>query len=174
MKKLFLSFFVAVLAAFAAPALADITFDPTTGTGFVGNGDVRQAFPELKNNAILQENIAGVTFNVTRTFNYIATCRYVTAEGTSAEAENFFTDAYNLTLNTDVDILVRTRKQATGIKLLGYAPMIQSTIVPIGGDACVVGGITGAYSSVVLFGSSTDAFINYNGQTSPLNWLPSI
>lgn len=43
-----------------ASALAAVTFDASTGTGFVGKGDVQLAFGW--NNKQLQANAAGVTF----------------------------------------------------------------------------------------------------------------
>jgi hypothetical protein len=49
----------ASLAA-AAPASAAVTFDPSTGSGFVGKGDVQVALGW--NNKQLQDNAAGVSF----------------------------------------------------------------------------------------------------------------
>jgi hypothetical protein len=59
-------FFSGIALAFVAallvvlPAAASVTFDPLTGTGFVGKGDVQSAFGW--NNQQLQANAAGVSF----------------------------------------------------------------------------------------------------------------
>jgi hypothetical protein len=59
-------------AAAAATAFAAVTFDPVTGTGFVGKGDVQLAFGW--NNKQLQNNATGVTFAYENVTKYSATC----------------------------------------------------------------------------------------------------
>ncbi|MCW3996493.1 MAG: hypothetical protein NWE98_10160 [Candidatus Bathyarchaeota archaeon] len=66
----------AILASILAvsmvlPARALVTFDPATGTGFVGKGDVQLAFGW--NNKALQDNALGVTFTYVAINEYLVT-----------------------------------------------------------------------------------------------------
>ena len=63
---------VAALLA-AAAAWASVTFDPVTGAGFVGKGDVQSAFGW--NNAQAQANIPSITFFVRVTQQRTQTCQ---------------------------------------------------------------------------------------------------
>jgi hypothetical protein len=53
-------------------ALGAVTFDPETGEGFVGKGDVQLAFGW--NNKALQDNAAGVTFSYAEVGEYTVRC----------------------------------------------------------------------------------------------------
>ena len=57
MKKMIAALFAMALATTAQAA---VTFDPETGTGFVGKGDVQVAFGW--NNAQFQANATGLSF----------------------------------------------------------------------------------------------------------------
>ena len=58
MKKMLLAAAAATVFISAA-ALASVTFDPNTGTGFVGKGDIQ--VPMGWNNKQLQNNAGGVS-----------------------------------------------------------------------------------------------------------------
>ncbi len=64
------------------PTFASVTFDPTTGAGFVGKGDVQTAFGW--NNQALQANAADVTFSYNAVDTYSATCSWITGVGLPA------------------------------------------------------------------------------------------
>lgn len=66
----------------AMPTFASVTFDPTTGAGFVGKGDVQTAFGW--NNQALQANAADVTFSYNAVDTYSATCSWITGVGLPA------------------------------------------------------------------------------------------
>jgi hypothetical protein len=53
------------LAGFTGAALAAVTFDPDTGKGFVGKGDVQNAFGW--NDKALSTNVGGVSFSYSTT-----------------------------------------------------------------------------------------------------------
>ncbi len=171
MKKMLFPLFAAMLAVFIAlPAAAAVDFNPATGTGFVGKGDVQDLFVELKNNALLQERAALVGFNVVQTYHYTVVCRFVTAEGKPGEKVHFVDQTKSADFNKTIEYDARTRKQITGFKLVGFGPFILSTPVPVEGDSCLGEGVNGAVSSVTLFGFETDLYASYGGVQKRLNW----
>lgn len=77
--------FAATAAAFAAslalasPAAAIVTFDPATGTGFVGKGDVQTVFEW--NNKALQTHASTVDFRVDSVSETTWTCTKIVETG---------------------------------------------------------------------------------------------
>lgn len=67
------------LLALATPALATVTFDPATGTGFVGKGDVQTVFTWT--NKALQENAPTVDFRVNSVAETSWTCTKTVIQG---------------------------------------------------------------------------------------------
>ena len=63
----------------AAPATASVTFDPATGAGFVGKGDVQLVFSW--NNKALQENASTVDFRVNSVAETTWSCTKVVVQG---------------------------------------------------------------------------------------------
>jgi hypothetical protein len=119
----------AIVAAFAigtTVALAAVTFDPATGTGFVGKGDVQLVYSW--NNKALQDNATSVQFRASST-----TVTGVSWECTNANNENV--QERSRTTETSVQGVVssiaRERNQITGFNLTGYS-----------GDPTVVTGAT--------------------------------
>ena len=77
MRRLRLPVLVALfLALFAGSASALVTFDSSTGRGFVGKGDVQTVFGW--NNATTQQNHMGVTFKYEATTEYEFECEWYT------------------------------------------------------------------------------------------------
>lgn len=75
MRKLLAIPFVAAASVVlaAGPALATATFDPATGTGYVGKGDVQVPFGW--NNTMLQSNAEKVSFTYVDSTEYDVTCK---------------------------------------------------------------------------------------------------
>lgn len=65
--------------SFTTAAYAAVTFDEETGTGFVGKGDVQEAFGW--NNAQLQQSAGDVEFVVKSTAEYDFDCAWYTGLG---------------------------------------------------------------------------------------------
>lgn len=125
---------VIVLAATPA-ALAGVTFDPTTATGFVGKGDVQTAFGWTNAQAQNPANLAGLAFT------YVTTDTYeVTNAWASGNADNPVSlNAHQVTVTTIVGVngivayesrQIKGQKQVTGFYLCGFKgdPVITGTL----------------------------------------------
>ena len=97
-------------------ALAAVTFDPATGTGFVGKGDVQLIYGW--NNSQLQTNAGVVQFQASST---TVTERSWTC--TNENNENLQVRERLTTTTTQglVDSIARVKNQITGFNLTGYA-----------------------------------------------------
>jgi hypothetical protein len=108
---------LALVVIGAGVALAAVTFDPDTGTGFVGKGDVQLAFGW--NNKEIQNNAGAVTFQATST-----EVTEVSWECTNTNNEVIQERARTTTTETQGVVSVVTRdnkKQVTGFNLTGYS-----------------------------------------------------
>lgn len=120
--------------ALAAPATAAVTFDPATGTGFVGKGDVQLAFN--LSNKDLQLKADSVSFTTVST-----TVSEVSWVCTNTRNENLQERERTTTTSTSgvVDGVARDgKKQVTGFNLLGYVgdPVKSSTTEGPGLNTC--------------------------------------
>jgi hypothetical protein len=113
MKKLVLR--AALVCAIVGVAVAAVTFDSATGTGFVGKGDVQLIFGW--NNKDLQDNAASVQFQASSTV-----VTEVSWECTNDNNEHIQTRARTTTSTTEgvVSSVGRLKTQITGFNLLGY------------------------------------------------------
>jgi hypothetical protein len=178
MRKLTLAAALAA-ATISTAAFASVTFDSTTGTGFVGKGDVQ--IPFGWNNAQLQRNAAGVTFTYNTTDTYEAVCTFTTGEGTRGER------IHNLNHNTSSAVLssvaFEARKNSngaqgpiTGFFLTGLGAVTSSgDAVPVVGGPCMGNeGHGGLWSSVTATGSSGGLYVNYGGNSILLPPTPTV
>lgn len=121
-------------------ALAAIVFDPATGTGFVGKGDVQTAFGW--NNAQLQSNAAGVSFSYDTSTAYDIVCEWDTETGgrNSKVIHHAVTLNRSTALNTAVTYEMRRngQGQVTGFNLLAFEDSTTTGgSIPDVGDACL-------------------------------------
>jgi hypothetical protein len=160
--------FVAAAAVFtaslalASPASAAVTFNPATGAGFVGKGDVQLAFNW--NNANLQKNASGVSFNYASTDSYEATCTWTTGEGTRGEKVHNVDHNKSTSVSSAISYDARVRNQITGFNLTGLG-----TTTTTGGEVPVVGGTCpgnpgtdGTWTAVALTGSTGGLYVVYS------------
>ena len=116
--KIKLSVALAIIAALTmtAGATAAVTFDPATGTGFVGKGDVQLIYGW--NNQQLQNNAGLLQFRAisTEVSEVSWTC-------TNSNNENLQVRQRTTTTNsqTVVSNIARVRNQITGFNLTGYS-----------------------------------------------------
>jgi hypothetical protein len=107
---------VALALATVGLAAAAVTFDATTGTGFVGKGDVQLVFGW--NNKALQDSAASVQFRANS-----VTVTEVSWICTNSNNEN--TQERERTTTTSlagvVSSIARERNQITGFNLTGYS-----------------------------------------------------
>jgi len=150
----------------AGVAFASVTFDPDTGTGFVGKGDVQTAFglnnPQIQ--AILNADPQAFTFSYNATDEYSAVCTWTTGPDHNQKVHNV-----SHTTNTEVvgalNGLPRPGpSQFTGFNLTGFGTPSDSGAVPVVGDPCPSNeGHGGTWSSVELTSSSGGLYVTYNG-----------
>ncbi|WP_066310410.1 hypothetical protein [Bacillus sp. FJAT-29814] len=119
MKKIFsgLAAGALTLGILASSAFAAVTFDPTTGTGFVGKGDVQTALGY--NNAKMQAEAKNLVFTYKSQDTYAITVTWTTGEGTKGEQTHYVTHERSSTVNSGVSYDPRKANQYTGFILTG-------------------------------------------------------
>lgn len=163
-------------ATFTAAVLAAVTFDPTTGKGFVGKGDVQLAFGW--SNAQLQSNAKGVAFAFNQHEQYTGTCTFSVITGGVRNQEIrsvTSTRVKNVNLAGEVAYDTRMRNQITGFNLTGYQNNVAVTGVALqNGDSCEGGNVgDGVISNVVQTGYQAALNAVYNGTSVRLAWPPA-
>ena len=135
-------------------ASAAVTFDPATGTGFVGKGDVQLAFGW--NNTQLQANATQVAFSHSSTDTYVATCSWITGEGTRGEKSHRRERTESTAVNGVVTYEARTSRQVTGFTLKGFGATTTTDTVPVVGGPCPGNlGHEGTWTEVTKTGSTS-------------------
>jgi hypothetical protein len=112
-KVLRTSLAVAACLTAAVVAYAAVTFDPETGEGFVGKGDVQRVFDW--NNKQLQDNADDVQFRASTVEEISWLCRHNTNPMAADQERSITTTTEGL-----VDETARERNQITGFILNGY------------------------------------------------------
>ncbi|MGZ5183035.1 MAG: hypothetical protein ACXWC2_21365 [Ramlibacter sp.] len=162
----------AALFAVTTFANAGVTFDPNTGTGFVGKGDVQLAFGW--NNAQLQTNAAGVGFSYQLRQDYVAVCTFTTGDGTPGEKTHNVSHTLKYNAGSTINYDARTRSQITGFNLTGYPSGTEVSVgtEPVIGAPCPGNeGTDGTWSSVTPVGTGVDGlFVTYGGAEVRLSW----
>lgn len=165
LRKLTVMFaFIFLAFGLLAPsALAAVTFDPGTGTGFVGKGDVQLAYGW--NNAALQRNAGSLTFSYSSTDTYTAVCSWVTGEGTRGEKTHTITR--NRTVSVISEITGEARKNSqldiTGFNLKGFAGESVTTggEIPVEGTSCPGNGTEGTWGPVTITPGVGGLFVHH-------------
>lgn len=150
----------AVLAC--ATAFAAVTFDASTGTGFVGKGDVQDAFGW--NNAALQNNAEGVSFSYEATTTYAALCTFTTGEGTRGEKTHYVPHTIALDIGGEILHTARKHHQIDGFNLTGFGESFTETgTIPVVGGPCMGNpGHDGVWTGVEqLEGGEGGLYVNY-------------
>lgn len=155
------------LALASTAALAEVVFYPETGTGFVGKGDVQDAFGW--NDAGLQLHADGVTFTYGYSAMYEAVCTFTTGEGTRGEKIHNVPHEEEMEVASDVIVALRRNPQSkvTGFNLTGFGDAFsESGELPVVGGACPGNqGHDGVWTSVtVLAGGEGGLYVNYGDQ----------
>jgi hypothetical protein len=150
----------------AGPAAAVVTFDPATGTGFVGKGDVQLAFGW--NNAALQKNAGGVSFSSASVDTYAATCTWVTGAGTRGQKTHTVTQTRTASVESAINYDARVKTQITGFNLTGFGAITTTGTVPVVGDVCLGEGTNGTWTAVDQTGSASHLSVTYGGTSVQL------
>jgi hypothetical protein len=144
----------------AVAAYASVTFDPNTGMGFVGKGDVQVPFGW--NNATLQTqaNAGNIAFTYEAVSRYAITCEWYTGP-VQNRRPHLVDHTRTSNVNNTVDHANRRNPQSdvTGFNLTGWGSVSESGFDPNnpscpgedGTDAIVVAGPTFVSSSGGLY-----------------------
>lgn len=164
MKKIFLAA-AAATAFVSTTAIAAVTFDPVTGTGFVGKGDVQLAFGW--NNAALQRNASGVTFTYSAEEEYKYDCTFTVIVGRDRTAEPRTQNRGKETsVNASVAYDARIRNQITGFNLNGMGSSTSDGEAPVEGGHCPGGVLNdGVISNVQLISSTGGLYVNHGANS---------
>ncbi len=126
-----------LVGSFSLPAaFAAVTFDPESGTGFVGKGDVQLAFGQ--NNKQLQDNAAGVIFeSVTVTVTEQSwTCTRLDRDGNPADTTQERERTTTTTTEGVNSSVASERNQITGFTLTAYSgtqlKLLQQKVLSLG------------------------------------------
>jgi opacity protein-like surface antigen len=164
MKKMIIAAAAAALASTAA--YAAVTFEPSTGAGFVGKGDVQLAYGW--NNSALQNKAAAVSFNYVENDHYDVTCEWDTVTGgkKSKTIHHSVTVKRKTKLNSAVAYDLRLRNQITGFTLKGFSSSDTTGTEPSIGDTCQANGDeevgNGAVVTAVALDQTTGGlFVNH-------------
>jgi hypothetical protein len=109
--------------AVASPAMAAVSFDAATGTGFVGKGDVQTVFNWT--NKLLQNNASTVDFRVNSSAETVWTCTKVVVQGNDVTREIVQERSATVTTQGLVTTVARENSKGkdgavTGFYLTGY------------------------------------------------------
>ena len=108
-------------------AYAAVTFDPASGTGFVGKGDVQLAFGW--NNATMQRNHTGITFVYEQTSEYSFECEWYTGP-TRNRTYHRNSKTEEFSVNASIPSDSRRTGQWTGWNLNGWNDSAPSGSAP--------------------------------------------
>jgi hypothetical protein len=170
MRKLIAGLATVAVLAVVATAYASVTFDPETGTGFVGKGDVQTAFGW--NNKALQDNAGGLTFTYASTVETEIVCEWMTGEGTRGEQTHRVSHQLESGVYTNIAYEARRANQITGFNLNGLGtPTIIGGVEPVIGAPCIG---TGAQGTIVAIGAAASTggglMAHHDGESHPLEF----
>lgn len=132
MRKLF-GAAAAASVLISSAAWATVTFDSSTGFGFVGKGDVQLAFHW--NNAVSQAQTNNVVFEYDSSDTYEVTCDWTTGPSSNPTTHEINVPKH-VTVNDTVAYDARQRNQYTGYNLNGFGSTSGGGTVPQVGDTC--------------------------------------
>ena len=125
---------VTMMSLMAVPVRASVTFDPATGTGFVGKGDVQLAYGW--NNAQLQANATSVTFTYVTTDTYEVVNAWATGNADNPVSLNSHIQTVTTTVGVNAVVdndprQMKGQKQFTGFILKGFGTTVVDGTVPV-------------------------------------------
>ncbi|MGZ5194736.1 MAG: hypothetical protein ACXWJM_05620 [Ramlibacter sp.] len=90
------------LAAVSLAALASVTFDPTTGIGWVGKGDIQVVYGWTNKQLQNAEKAHAISFQYVAIDDFSAVCEWVTGEGTRGQKTHDVTHSKSTVVNWSV------------------------------------------------------------------------
>ena len=172
MKKRSVVAAITGIAMFATAAFAAVTFDPATGLGFVGKGDV-QTLLGLSNSQ-MQAVHTDVTFRYDATEAYTVTVEFDTGNPDQPRSlkHHVITKEKSSTVSASIAASSRKTGQWTGWNLTGFGVITETgDPLPSVGDECPNGNLgTCVVTAVELDPSSSTGglYAVYKGNDYPL------
>jgi hypothetical protein len=117
-KSIILLIIILISGLMVATVIASVTYDPATGSGFVGKGDIQLLFGW--NNKQLQDNAGSVQFRT-------STISEVSWECTNTNNDKIQERERTTTSSQVVSVVARERNQITGFILTGFGDILGST-----------------------------------------------
>jgi hypothetical protein len=149
------------LALVSSMALAEVTFDAATGTGFVGKGDVQDAFGW--DNHDLQANAGGLSFSYGAIQDYAFTCQWFTGPAHNRRKHEV-TETVSVGISGSVNHEARIHMQIDGFHMTGYGDVFtESGTVPAVGGSCPQGN-SGVIIAVQSLGGEGGLYVQYGEQ----------
>ena len=176
-------FTAGALAVGAGTAFADATFDPGSGIGFVGKGDVQQAFGW--NNKQLQDNVSGVDFLYEDLTAYDVTCKqnvtetFVNGAGKTVTRTVVIRNVSDASVAASYDSATATRTNrkgdVNGFKITGMTPVSQQPAPAEGDDCTMDDGSAGKVSAVVQTSTSGDTlYATHDTKSQAPVWVDGV
>ncbi|OCA87693.1 hypothetical protein A8F94_07510 [Bacillus sp. FJAT-27225] len=160
MKKLLSGLAAGTLAMgiLAGSVFASVTFDASTGIGFVGKGDVQTALGW--NNSELQKNAKNLNFTYVSEELYEVTVEWTTGEGTKGEKTHTVEHKRTASVNGDVTYESRKANQVNGFNLKGFENLVveEAKLPEVGDEFPGKSGHTVA--KVELVSRTSELFVN--------------
>ncbi|MEU4559470.1 hypothetical protein AB0F72_13875 [Actinoplanes sp. NPDC023936] len=122
------------LGSAAAPGRPSVTFDPATGTGFVAAADLQRA--SRWSGATVRKRAPGITFAISTTRTYTATCEWLANGGTRRRDIRRVVVRRTGTVAAVRVYQPRVKDQLVGFSLAGLGPATTVGTVPRVGAAC--------------------------------------
>jgi hypothetical protein len=125
---------VAICLAVAGIVFASVTLDPTSGTGFVGKGDVQTALG--LNNAQMQAQAESLTFAYVTTDTYEVVNAWATGNPDNPVSLNSHTETVTTVIGVNSTVAydprkVNGQKQFTGFNLTGFGNVVYQGTLPV-------------------------------------------
>jgi hypothetical protein len=138
------------MLALSGSASASVSFDPTTGTGFVGKADVKKAFGW--SNTELQDNASQVFFEYDEQWVYSVTCGGVTG-------------THNTAVSSTLRSRPRLHRQVSGFEITDFGSTHTDNTTPVVGEPCTLDGQTGVWTDVTFTGTTAaELFTTFEGE----------
>jgi hypothetical protein len=159
-----------LVIAMVTPSLAMVEFDPETGTGFVGKGDVQTALGW--NNAALQRNVSEIMFSYNAVNVYNVTVKWETTTGGKNPKIITHSNVHeiNVAVNGSVQHEERVHKQVDGFIMTGFIgePAATGSIPAVGDVFNPNNGAAGAkkyITAIELVSSTGGMYVNFDGSS---------
>jgi hypothetical protein len=174
MKKMFYAA-VAATALISSAAFAAVSFDSSTGNGFVGKGDIQVLYGW--NNQQLQRNASGVTFSYDATDTYDVECYWETVTGRGTIIVHDINVPRHTRVNASIAYDARSNSKGkdgpiTGFNLTGFGSTTTEGTVPTVGGTCPGASEVATIIAVTLTSSTGGLSVSYGGVSYPLPNTP--